>query len=735
MSPTSLAFLSGDVTLHALFFLSGLTSLVFQILWLRGFSLVLGSTTHAMSCVVTAFLVGLAAGSFGASRALRARRALGRKGARAYGIAELGIGLSGLFVTWVLYRFPDALIRVIATVAPAEGALTLAAHFVAALVLLFAPTFLMGTTLPFLTQALSDKRKLPRLYAMNTLGAAVGSLAASFVLIYYLGCLGSAILVACVNAAIFVVAWRLDGDRQRRSEPSPESFAAGESAPELAAGVALVSGFAVLAGEIAWHRYLSLFLGNRIYVTSVTLFLTLYCLGFAARLVHRWLPRHPARRILAWACAAAVISQALGLVVEGPALRAALEASGALDRIAVAAFLLFSVILPITAMGIVFPVAISLGDKRDPGYGAWLGRIYALNTVAAIVGSLVAGYVLIETIGSNGILALASLSFLVVLWQLSRSRLAVVATAAFALTLPLALRKPRLLPDEVTVAVHEDRHGIFTVMRGVGERLRVFNNNTELVFAYGDPKTQFVQETQAYFPLLFAPKTETLLNVGVGYGITAGALARFPGVKRVDAVEILPALFEEAKLFSGGNYRYHEDVRVRKIVADGRHFLAVSRESYDVISINVTDPYVPGAASLFSSEFYEMAARRLAPGGIFCQHLFGPDLVTLYHGVRAHFPYVKVLAAYENGLTVIGSLEPLRPRQLAVFRKAVDGEPGLFKRIGLASVESFLDLVAEGDGIVADLRSRAPGFVDTDAVPVLEFRHLSGLTSLFRSNH
>ena len=149
--------------------------------------------------------------------------------------------------------------------------------------------------------------------------------------------------------------------------------------------------------------------------------------------------------------------------------------------------------------------------------------------------------------------------------------------------------------------------------------------------------------------------------IGSGYGITAGTFGRYP-VERVDAVEILPLFVEHADHFRRGSYDYLRNPRVRVHIADGRHFLVMARDPYDIISINVSDPYLPGSSSLFSAEFYRLVKRKLNPGGIVCQHIFGPDIVSLYHGFLSHFDHVRAVPAYRNGVSLLGSEAPIELR-------------------------------------------------------------------------
>jgi spermidine synthase len=517
--------------------------------------------------------------------------------------------------------------------------------------------------------------------------------------------------------------------------------------PRLAAVIAVVSGFAVLSSEIAWFRYLSLFLGNRIYVTSVVLFIILYCLGFAARLSHKLLLKRSPLNVLSSACAVGIVSLAAGSAAQGPALRIVLETGSSWDFFNHAAALLFilgGIVIPAIAMGCLFPLALALSARDDQSTPGWL---YGLNTLSAVLGSLFSSYFLMDRVGANGIMTLSALLLLLLLAGASivsgetsspaRRLQAAAAGLAFLFGVaPGARAKLNLFSPEKTLLVREDAHGLFTIARADDGRLIVMNNNTALAFLFGDERTQFVQETQAYLPMLFSRNVDALLNIGIGYGITAGAMTLFPEVKTIDAVEILPAIVQSGKLFASRNYRYDADPRVTIRIADGRQFLAASARKYDVISVNVTDPYLPGSSSLYSDEFYGLAKDSLAPGGVLCQHIFGPDVVSLYHGIMRHFSYLKLIRAYDNGFTVIASDEPLRPRRLDSLKKVVAAHRGsVSSHFALRSAGQLLTLVEDGERWREGLESAKPALFDSDVHPELEFRRLSGLKSLLQSNN
>lgn len=728
----------------ALFFTSGATSLVFETLWLRGFAIVLGGTVYSMSCVLTAFMGGLAVGAMLAARLVRRWQARGRGSfLRAYGALELLIALYGLAMTPALFYGQEHWLALISRFQSGSALTTLAVHFAFSLVMLFVPTVCMGATLPVLVMGLERNDDTVGLYSFNTFGAATGALAASFVLIYQFGVVVSTGIVAALNVVICAVAlWlarQLDGPVS--ADAPVEEPAAPPDVVTWGPGVLLVlsffSGLLFFAFELVWNRSLSILLGNRVYVTSITLATVLVCLGIGARLVRVLTQRHGAREILIGSYGVAAASLAVGVLTDS----ALWLRSPALLLV----FVVTTIPVPAIAMSTVFPLLLSLQAEGLPR-GVHVARQYAVNTLGAMLGSLLTGYVLFQALGSNRIL-LAGVGILVlsmVLLSASarggeqgapslRNRvlgavLVLLVVTAFGFRWNARLSA---VPPQSAQVIDEDAYGIFSIARTESGLLSVRCNATELVYLFGSEATQFVQESQAHLPLFFAKRRDEVVVIGSGYGITAGAAGKWPGVKHVDAVEILPQMVAHADRFASGNHEYHHNPRVSVHVADGRHFLAAAGHRYDVISINVSDPYLPGSSSLFSTEFYELVTASLAEDGVVCQHLFGPDVASLFHGFKQHFKHVKLIASYDNGVSVIGSQSPLELRGLEVLEDPTLGP--VLANVDLGTREALEERLVEGEELRRKLEAEGPAFVNSDVSPALEFRRAPGV-SLLKSN-
>lgn len=732
------------ILIFSLFFVSGATSLIFEIVWLRGFAIVLGSTLYAMSCVLTAFTMGLAIGGALANRYVRrfAARPAGFFIA-SYGLLELLIGVSGMLLTIALFRGQEGLLEIIASTTGSSLATTLPSHFTVSLLLMGIPTACMGATLPILCMGLYRDADTSVLYSFNTFGAAAGSLIASFVLIYRYGCIQSAIFVAGLNAAICLAALvtsfyasHQSAQVMKSDAPAEDASAPGSAnvwSPTSFLWLALFSGYAFFSYELLWNRFLSLILGNRVYVTSITLFLVLFCLGLGACL-SRILRERVQPRTLLFACYAVAIlslltaAQTHTIILLPPTSPAATWV-----------FIGVLIAVPATAMGVVLPLLFTL-PMSAVARGVHVARLYVANLIGSVLGSTLTGYVLIGLLGSGRVLLLNSMILLGALWVFARpiggwgrrgaAGMIALSLCVFAVFAVRWSEPVSVVPPEGRIVLQEDQHGIFTIRELKGGFLGVRNNAMELVYHYGRPETEYVQESQAHFPMLVAPRHRRVAVIGSGYGITAGTFGQYP-VERVDAVEILPLIVAYGGYFERGSHDYLGNPKIQTHIADGRHFLASAPEPYDIISINVSDPYLPGSSSLFSAEFYRLVKRKLNPGGIVCQHIFGPDVVSLYHGFRSHFDHVRAVPAYTDGVSLLGSDAPIELRNLNLLEKI--SLPSVLRDKRHSQIEHVQRLLAMGDQDIAEMEKQVPDFINSDDFPHLEFRR-SDRVDLFFTN-
>ncbi len=749
--------------------ISGAAALIAETLWVRSFSSMVGATVEAAAATFAAFLVGLA---LGASLVGRSSDRL-RNPLLIYVAVEVGIAVISASVGLGLFYFRDLLII--------GGGLTGLSRalvvFSAVLGLVLAPTLLMGATFPLMVASVrragAPVSAVNRLYTLNTLGAAIGTMVCGFLMIRALGVQGSVLAGSACN--LLAAAFCLPGLLSRKS-PSNSQSVQGAAASALTGAtegeravsaadardpsmpqwilllIALGSGLMILAVEVIWTRLASYFLGNRIYAFSTLLACVLLLLSAGARLSERLLIS--ARRRLPETFGLLLIAAAMATLGCGAlggwwiqhqtSLESHLSSSVfyLLWQVLKTLILLAPMLVP---LGCLFPLSLTAARLSREKSGFAAGIFYLVNTVGAVAGSLLVGFWSLSEVGTYGSIGLvvafsAAMAMVVCLCSVSARIPRLVGVLAATLVFSTVRF---LLPEQLTLVGEkeellvrkEDAYGIFQVVRLPDLTLRVTENKTALVYYLGAFSTSYVQQMQGHLGLFFNPTARRALVLGSGYGITAGALSTYPQLDRIDAVEIIPAMVESADLFMPFNLGYHRHPRVRVVVDDGRHFLARSTERYDIISINITDPRLPGASSFFHTDFYEIVKNHLNPGGVVLQHAFGTEVKTVLSTLARSFRYVQMFPAYNNSYNAVAADHPLGPDPREIDRVASAPEVrNALESIGLLSPLSAAKIYGRGldPSQYPSLFSEAR--VASDNHPLLEFSDRGDLRSLFMSN-
>ncbi|HSK11236.1 MAG TPA: fused MFS/spermidine synthase, partial [Vicinamibacterales bacterium] len=444
--------------LAALFFCSGASGLIYQVLWLRMLGLVFGVTVYAASTVWASFMAGLAVGSIVAGRVGdRVRRPLVW-----FGAAEAAIGVTAFLTPQTLETLQHVYLRLYPSI-PHDLAAVTFARFLITFAVLIVPTALMGASLPLVVKSsvVRNDRLGPRvglLYGTNTAGAIAGSLAAGLYLIPAFGIQASFALAAITNLAVGVAAIAV-GLRQPAVERAVAPAAAGGDGPaagdlspalqRLVLAVFAVSGFASLALEVIWFRVIVLVVRPTVYGFAVMLATVL--LGIA---LGSWLVAPLLRRRWPWLAILAAIEIAMAyaclfsfrwLADVGAIHDWALPYVSAVFP----AYLTYSIaasvptILPTTLlMGAAFPIGLRLwagASGASDRVASRIGIFYSLNVFLAIAGSLAAGFALLPVLGSrSSLVAIAALilgSGLSLLLAPRANRAARLAAGALALAL------------------------------------------------------------------------------------------------------------------------------------------------------------------------------------------------------------------------------------------------------------------------------------------------------------
>jgi len=713
--------------LLACFFLSGSSGLILESLWTRQLGLVFGSTTLAISTVLATFMGGLGLGSYLAGRyADRIKNPV-----RAYALAEAGIGLYALLIPVILWAYP-ALNHWMYSVFGDRWVLLSMVRFVGSAALLLIPTTLMGATLPLLARHFVMRPwelrrsglRIGTLYAINLFGAVAGAFFSGFVFLPLLGVSWTNITAASFNltlaAAIIIARRRIPGaDEAVVSTEERLDMAAVEAKLETAAlpppavvdarsrraalAAFAVSGATAMTLQVLWTRSLAVLLGSSVFSFTLILLAFLIGLGAGAALFARWSQRtpHPIRWLAALHLATAA---AVGLTYlftdKVPYIFTWLlrSSSFGVDAILFCQFALACVtVLPATLlMGGVFPLTVRVATGGLDSVGHDVGNAYALNTLGAIIGSFLAGFVVLPGLGlEKGIyaavlfdLALAALLFWVAP-QLSLRRRQAGVAGAVALAL-LGLVIPRwdlgsfssgffrvsIAQEYIYRKIHkrnwqspelvfyEDGMATTVTVDRWGKVYSLKNNGKVDASNDADMPTQIVV---GLLPFLFynqphAPKTAL---VGYGSGVTAGAMTQYP-IASLEIVELEAAVYRGSRFFENDNHRPLQNPKVTARVGDGRNFLTQRSDKFDVIVSEPSNPWLTGVSNLFTREYFKLVKTRLAEHGIFCQwaqlYEMSPwNIKTILGTVRAEFPYVYVFAAedWSSDTILIGSLDPL----------------------------------------------------------------------------
>ena len=676
--------------LLVLFFASGACALIYQVMWLRLLSLVFGVTVYAASTVLAGFMAGLGLGSVLAGRvATRLRRPLA-----AFGIAEILVGVTAFLTPSVLNWLTGLWVSLHDALPDSLAAITVI-RFVVAFLVLIVPTSLMGATLPLVVKSALAREhrvggKIGLLYAINTTGAIAGALIAGFYFIAEIGVARSFQIAAATNIAIGVIALIVGSVM-----PPAPAVALGTKAPyareapyapdapgsRLVLWVFFVSGLMSLALEIIWFRMLVLFLRPTAYAFTIMLACVLAGIAIGSAIAAPML-----RRRRSWLPVLALIQALIGVaaVLSFNALTRSQQAIEAaipwFERLGLNTYLaplaVSSVIamLPTTILlGLAFPIGLTLwaGDDASEDTSRRVGAFYSLNVFGAILGSVLAGFVLLPQIGSRwGLIvtsALATASSIALAWSQRGSNrpfavtVAVAAPVLFLLSARIAVdpfdvafehfhRRETLLWREegaqTTVAIHE-RAGRPPM------RIMYLDGNHQ---ANDSASTAFVHHRIGALPVMLHQQPKTALVVGLGGGATPGAVARMNVA--VDVVELSHAVVGGSEFFKNINFDLLTRPNVKLHVDDGRNFLLMNRKKYDVITADIILPRHAGAGSLYSREYFELVRNALADGGLVMQWN-GGDSATEYklllRTFLSVFPYTTLWA---EGSLMLGSTRP-----------------------------------------------------------------------------
>jgi len=749
--------------IYLLIFLSGFCALIYQVLWMKQLGLLFGNTSHAAGVTLAAFFAGLAVGSwFWGKRAGRYRNQL-----RIYVGLELGVAITALLYFVVVKGYHAVYPELYQSVH--SGTWLLLIKFLLALVLIFPPAFCMGGTIPVIGQhAIRIPSKFGStsalLYGINTLGATLGALLAGFFMPLWFGFRATCFIAIGITVIVAALAYLVS--RSASASHVVEASRDQDDANEPAVGdkrdrnrvaltaICFMSGFGVLALEVLWTRMFALVLENSVYTFAAILVVVLCCLAVGS-LISSVLARMkwPPNLVLTILLGLSGLSIALTPTVF-------MEVTDSFKFLAVKAtwgefvFLIFKKCLltigpPALILGTVFPYLLKTMERYTTSPGRSLGRLATINTLGAVLGSLVCAFLFLELFGMWWSMHIIAGIYLLMAVGMpvagGRAGIAIKGISVAGLVLLFTVLNPSQLPatgvlegreDEVTLKTWEGSDATVSVVRGKDGISIKINSD----YGLGSSDGRIRQASQAEIPLMLKPDAKSIFFLGMGTGISAGAALsdQFPQIERVVTCELSANVVAASKEYmtdvNGGDLTngLFTDPRSTVLIEDGRHYLMATKEKFDVINSDLFVPYRSGAGSLYTKEHFESVKDRLESDGIFVQwlpayqvtefefHVIGRTMLEVFDQValwRCDFaPFDEVVAFVgHKGGTPLAACD-IDASQTKMKFAAGNGQVDIYHTLNPQTA-----LLYYGGNITASKELFAQYPVNTDDKPVIEY--------------
>ena len=714
------------------FALSGYAALLYQTAWMRQFAIVFGTSHLAVATVLAAYMAGLAAGAWAISRLVhRIRRPI-----LAYGILEAGIALSALAIPLLLMLARAGHAAMLGDQPTPPGSTGLGQttfYAIVAFIVLSIPTAFMGATLPLLTRyaVRSDEQVGPRvgmLYGINTLGAVVGALTAGFYLIPALGLSGTVYVGIGANLLVFFVAAAIE-----RYAPSHLEIVADTGLAEMPAGdrsawmfpLIAISGANAFYLEVLWTRLLNHTFGGTLaaFTTMLATFLVGIAIGGAAGGQFANSRRQAATMFVLVQIAIAICSLTTYRLLD----QFLPEQLGFISNVLFAAMAM----LPSTFfIGATFPLAVRVVSRDEHTATVGTARVYAWNTLGAIVGAMLAGFVLIPALGFSLSAKLSGLTSLgialacAMLLFVRQWRLAGLTTGA-VLAVLVFYDAPR--PEQLLRALADDPDAdVSEVFYGVGQAATIMVHEVDgvyqmrsdglpesTIYRSGTPPSKHSQYWLTALPTIARPDAQHLLMIGLGGGIALEAVP--PSLHTVDVIELeqqvvaanesLAALREKDPL---------TDPRVNIVLNDARSALSLTNKKYDIVVSQPSHPWTAGASHLYTVEFLQLARSRMHDDGVFlqwinAQYIDEQLLRILAATVGQVFDNVRLYQPLPNVLLFLASDAPIHVERDVLDTGRPLAEYGAhYRRIGIAAAEDLVAAIVAEEVSVAELSRNAP---------------------------
>jgi spermidine synthase len=750
--------------IYFFFLLSGATGLIYQVIWARLLGLSFGSNIYAISLVLATFMAGLSVGGYWVGRYLdRHIHPL-----KLYALLELGIGFWALLAPFLLTGVDNLYVKLFPSLGSSLFFSSLL-RFGLSSIVLFVPTLLMGGTLPALTTYFTKHLKqvggkLSFLYAINTLGAVIGTWFVGFYALPWLGINLTNILAALTNLVIGVLCLLFDYGTDKQpvaniTESQPIAEYDWKLSYFILVGIFL-AGFSAMVYEIAWTRCLIMVLGSSTYAFSCILIAFLLGISLGSFIYSR-------RKVKK---TPGLIGFCLIEILIGVFCLLSLPAFSLLPHTYLMFYNIFAgngwavqwlrfllpliiMIVPATLMGAAFPIAGEIYAQSRRRVSSSVGNIYGSNTLGNVLGALSAGFFLLSSLGVQNTIKLAiilNLSIGLAGVLIKKTKHTLILTGVVFLFAGLTLFQPPwdkyLVDSGASIRPKTIKfHDMFNIQRdaemlyykeGLNCIVSVYQypdaNRSLKVNGKADASTNKrdmpTQLLLGYLPVFLHPDPQQALVIGLGSGITSRTVAQYDFITQVDTIEIEPAVVEAAKYFNDFNHNIHQNPKVKIIEEDGRGYLRVSNKFYDLIISEPSNPWIKGIGNLFSVDFYNLCRQKLKPDGVMCQwiHFYNmsPEVVKMViNSFRQTFNYCQLwFLPQGNDAIIIGSQTPIVIDLEHASRLINYNDTVKFELKRYMHIESAEDLIAYFLLNNAELAEfTRGGKLNTDNYPRLEF--------------
>ena len=763
--------------IYLLFFATGAVGLIYQIVWFKYLSLFLGNTTYAQMIVLASFLGGLAAGNYFIGKKVDNSK----NPVRFYALLELAIGFYCL-----LYPISsDVLGNIFFSVASnlnveSENIIFIVLRLIFSSALLFIPTFAMGGTLPVLSKFFVDKvstaqKKVGWLYFLNSMGAVFGVILAGFFLIEKFGLDLTIYSAAVVNIGLGLIALliskytnlsKIESDNEVEISNRNKDEVITPKIVKLVIISAGVSGMAALLYEMVWVRLLINFLGSSTYAFSIMLAAFIAGIAVGSFIVSKkFINKFNRIKLLIFSQTAIAVGIVFSLFIYERLpyylwiIGSWFEKTDTTFNIYLSIEFIISFVImfiPTIFMGITLPTIVDIVANSDNKIGFSVGKVFAVNTLGTVIGVFLTTLVLLPLFGIQGsfqigivlnlLVAIVLLQYYDPIWAVHKNTISVSYLLLFVLYILFSpawnlttmnsgvfreLSEPppetyedfeNFYSDRKVLYYKEGSNANVAVVEKISDKHRLLIINGKIDAT--NRSDMVTQVMVGQIPMMLHENPKDVFVLGFGSGATLGSVLHH-SIENLTCVEISTEVIEAAEFFEDANNNCLEDPRLKVVHEDAHTYLNLTKDKYDVIILEPSNPWIAGIGNIFSKEYFQLCYDKLKEDGMVIQWLqiyeTSDEVVQLVlNTFSSVFPHAQIWRGVSNDLIFVGSKKEITLNENEFNRKFnIEGVKLNLERIGIKSPFTFLSAQLLSDKGTYLLAREEP--TNSEKHPVLEF--------------